>query len=213
MDKAVFLCTGESGMKRVYGQNHLVKMTPFVGTNRRGKFSELGVGVVALDDDGDECAYMWGTAIPHNLIQSWRAMKLIEYAPSFSNWSLCAFWNLGRENRWPDSREDDYLGQAVKLWGSPDAFRIARAAVLSLFPKDAELQTMLDIARSNDIEISDREIRERITDLEPADTILARLIKYDQDRSQATVPSVLAEEAVAPTAPPRFSWRNPATWF
>jgi hypothetical protein len=52
------------------------KISPFVGAVLEGKYStKLGVGVTLPDA---EESWFWGLNMPHNLIQSWRAMKLLE---------------------------------------------------------------------------------------------------------------------------------------
>jgi hypothetical protein len=147
MSEHIIALRGESSLKELDG--FLEVMTPFVGTDGPGKFSEFGIGLLSVDD---QVLIFWGTVVPHALIQSWRAMKLLEQISSLKTEILSACWHLAR----PESLIDDdlrYFRSLNDLSAAPGTAEKLRGEVLSLFPSTALIDQMIRIFRNHSIDL------------------------------------------------------------
>ncbi|OGK24837.1 hypothetical protein A3C25_03930 [Candidatus Roizmanbacteria bacterium RIFCSPHIGHO2_02_FULL_38_11] len=112
-DQAIILATGERSEKLVLGHPALV--IPFVGTDTGGFVSSLGVGAMYPQKRNLE---IWGLILPHNLIQSYRAMRLLEGLPAIENDTLSACWSAAtRDIRPVDSPRLDELSRLFPDYG------------------------------------------------------------------------------------------------
>lgn len=151
----VIAIKGQESIKIVDGV--MRRVVPFVGTDHGGELSSLGVGYI-LSEDGNH-GTIWGSVIPHAVIQSWRAMKILEQMPEIKSGTLCATWYAG-ERKVHESNErylDDLRAQVGRR-----RFDETRETVLNQTPTTEELQGMLEIFRSNGVSISARELTEEI---------------------------------------------------
>src|SRR4030043_245052 len=87
----VAVAFGQEGLKAV--DVKIQKAIPFVGADHAGELSSFGVGLV-LPENG-KSAQIWGLVSPHMLIQSWRAMKILEHVEVIEHGTLCATWYAG----------------------------------------------------------------------------------------------------------------------
>jgi hypothetical protein len=210
---SVVVCTGKSSKKFINNSEDQVDVTPFIGQDHMGQF---GVGFKLLHNNGCQEGRLWGLMMPQHLIQSWRAMKMIEELPRIELCgTLTGSWYMARENLGYDSR---YLDKEGHVFGDYEKFRELRARVLAMFPNNDELIAMLALAEENSIKLDTYEIEEERNKLSSADEILKRLriaddARCERNRLEAEVSANReAERAKIPIAailPKRqgfFSW-------
>lgn len=155
--KSVILAQGTRTTKLVDEKDQIA--VPFFGTDRDGEFSQMGVGITFPDLAQ---SLFWGLVIPHCLIQSWRAMKILEEMPEVYNDTLCACWYAAKKK--PHSSEGKYLHKLKNLLGTAGGVRLAllRRKVLNSVPSDEELERMLALAEEKKVEFATWELEEEI---------------------------------------------------
>lgn len=201
LDKLIVIQTGKTSMKFIEDNAEQAEVTPFVGHMSQ----QLGVGIFLPDDNG----HLWGLLSPHQLIRSWRAMKLLEVVPRiYTRSTLCRCWYLADEDL--GYVEFQHLDDASLLYGSREELQKARAEVIAMFPSEDELDLMLAIANANHIQINHREIAREKKRLSPASEVFLKLRAADEKRAEQLREQRLAEEkrlivAKEPTAPKRKS--------
>ena len=107
----VIAAQGHESEKFVNGEKR--KVIPFVGADREGEFSQMGVGFI----DSEKGGMIWGLVCPHTLIQSWRGMKILERAQRIEHSTLCACWNAGR--RQIHSVDERIVNELAEQFGVP----------------------------------------------------------------------------------------------
>lgn len=174
----VAVAFGQEGLKAVDGK--IQKAIPFVGADHPGEFSSFGIGVV-LPENGNR-GQIWGLAMPHMLIQSWRAMKLLEHVEVIEHGTLCATWYAG--SREPHSSDQHYIdGLAAKV--GEDKFRTLRTRILDEVPTSDEVTRMLTDLRDNEVEVSSWELKREVEEgrLAP-NPLIDELVAEDERRHQ-----------------------------
>ncbi len=180
-EKSVIVATGNTGKKFFNGETEQVDVTPFVGQDSMGQF---GVGLFVTRADGAKQGWTWGLIGPRHLIQSWRAMKLLEEMPRIQlHGTPSHCWSLAAEQL--RGYDDKYLDEEGALYGDYEKFREARAKVLAMFPTDDELKAMLAVVEEHELDISVKEVeRERKKYPTPVEAILQRLRVADDARRE-----------------------------
>lgn len=152
----------------------------FMGADRPGKLSCVGVGVI---NESTGTASIWGLAIPHCIIQSWRAMKVLEEIPVIEHGTLCACWYAaGRRFLDSDKRHLEHL---VDIIGE-EHFGTLRARVLEDAPGADELDEMIRLFREHEIHVNVHELRQEIEagTIVITDEIQRLLDEHDADQRQ-----------------------------
>jgi hypothetical protein len=203
-NKSIIVCTGQSSKKSAQGETAPVDVTPIVCVDTT---EEFGVGVVMVNDKGEQKVWVWGLMWPRKLIQSWRAMKMLEEAPRIVNGTLCLAWTLSLEDVYGSS-DEKYLDELGIAFGGHEKFREVRAKVLAMFPTDEELKAMLAVVQEHELEVRFEEIEEERKKLSSKEEILKRLCIADEDRH---VRNRLEAEARAKREAERVKIPNPAT--
>ncbi len=147
----VLVAQGNPCTKVIDGQEH--EVVPFAGANKEGEFASFGVGYQLLSEGSGS---IWGLVMPHMLIQSWRAMKLLERVPHINSGTLCACWYAASEN--PHSSDQRHIDELAAEFGGPAAFEALRAEILAAVPLSDELDAMLTIVRDRGVEVSVHEL-------------------------------------------------------
>ncbi len=148
----VLVAQGNPCTKVIDGQEH--EVIPFAGTDREGEFASFGVGY-QLSSEGS--GSIWGLVMPHMLIQSWRAMKLLEHTPQINSGTLCACWYAASEH--PHQSDQRHIDELAAEFGDRAAFDALRAGILAAVPASEELEAMLTIVRDRDIKVSVHELK------------------------------------------------------
>ncbi|OGG85875.1 hypothetical protein A2392_00465 [Candidatus Kaiserbacteria bacterium RIFOXYB1_FULL_46_14] len=173
----IVICTGKTGRKYINDEGEQADVTPFVGSDN----DQLGIGIFVTRADGTEKAWIWGLLIPHLLIRSWRAMKLLEAMPRIRvHGSLSHCWSLACDPL--HSGENKYLDEEGALFGNYDKFREARAQILAAFPSTTMLKNMLKVIDKHGLQVSNNEIQMCRSKLAAANIILERLCVADEAR-------------------------------
>lgn len=154
---AVILSQGKKATKIVGDKEQTA--IPFVGTDSKSEWAQMGVGVILPDR---KSLSHWGLALPRLLIQSWRAMKILEEIPEIHNDTLSACWYAAKKD--PHSSEKNYLPKLENLLGRMGTVRLAflRRKVLGSVPDEEELEKMLALIEEKKIEIATWELEEEI---------------------------------------------------
>ncbi|MBY0472990.1 hypothetical protein K2Q00_01730 [Patescibacteria group bacterium] len=208
-NKSVVVLTGNTGKKFFYGETEQADVTPFVGQDNMGQF---GIGIAVTRPNGTKQGWIWGLVMPRHLIQSWRAMKLLEEMPRIKlPGTLSHCWSLAKEKL--QGYDYKYLDEEGAVWGSYEKFREARAKVLAMFPTDDELKAMLAIVNEQGLNIRVEEIEEQREKLSSADGILKRLIVADdvwreRDRLEAESRAKRESERVKASDPASLPGRK-----
>jgi hypothetical protein len=115
------------------------------------------------------------------LIQSWRAMKLLEYVPRIGRGTLCACWYAtGKRVHDSDKR---YLDDLASQFSTREEFETIRARVLASVPDAEEFDRMLTMVRDKSIDVSVDELTELIEQGElPHHEIVNELVRKDEER-------------------------------
>ncbi len=123
---------------------------PFVGTNG----VHMGVGLYLPDNKEWE---FWGLGMPHFVIHSWRAMKVLERIESVTTGTLCGCWYTA---------EKSYIApqctRIMKELGSKDQFDTLRMEVLASVPTAEEVTAMVNTFRNKDVRIDYFEICDEV---------------------------------------------------
>lgn len=169
---------GAESPKAVDGK--IQRAIPFVGADHPGEFSSFGIGVI-LPDSGNK-GQIWGLAMPHMLIQSWRAMKLLEHVEVIENGTLCDTWYAG--SREPHSSDQHRIDELATKVGE-DKFRVLRADILDQVPSPEELQDMLTYLKDNNVEVESWELRREVEAGRLATSpLIDELVEEDERRRQ-----------------------------
>src|SRR3989344_6321727 len=174
----VAVAFGQEGLKAVDGK--IQKAIPFVDADRPGGLSLFGVGF-ALPEDGNR-GQIWGLAMPHNLIQSWRAMRILEYVEVIERDTLCATWYAG--SREPHPSNQHYVDELAAKVGE-DKFRSLRTRILDEVPSPDELTRMLTVLKDNNVAVSSWELKIEVDEgrLAP-NPLIDELVAEDERRRQ-----------------------------
>ncbi len=199
MEKSIVVAIGSTGRKFVSKTEGLVECTPFVGQDDRGQF---GVGISMLYDDGGRETWMWGCLFPHHLIQSWRAMKLLEVISHLNLYTLHAAMSAAGKR----------LDEEGSCWGNKESLQ-AVANVLAMFPTDAELGHMLAIIKENGIKIDLSEIKRCRDGLDTAERIHAELCAEAEARHERLRAQVEERQVSCPAQVPPETWFSRFTMF
>ncbi len=150
----VIATRGAPSQKIVDGELQMV--VPFVGTDSKGEYAQMGIGVVFPDGEAE----FWGLCIPHNLIQSWRGMKLLEQVERIEHGTLCACWTVVTRKFHDSDRR--HLDNLANQFGGLDELEEARNAVLSSAPGADEIKSMITVLRENNVTFNSSELAEEI---------------------------------------------------
>jgi hypothetical protein len=189
---AVLVAQGPRCEKIVDGER--MEVIPCVAADREGEFAQLGVGFIA----GNK-ASVWGLIMPHSLIQSWRAMKILEQVPEVFSSTLCACWYAARTE--VPAHDHRYLDELARQFPSRAAFEAVRASALAAVPTTEELEAMLTTLLETSVEVSGYELTQLIEEGKLAPNPLidrvvqeeeARRRKYDE--REAIVKAPMASE-------------------
>ncbi|MDO8594768.1 MAG: hypothetical protein Q7R93_04640 [bacterium] len=151
----IIAAKGIESEKVVDGQRK--KVLPFVGADREGEFAQMGVGILLPNEN---TGYIWGLVCPHNLIQSWRGMKLLEKVERIEHGTLCGCWTVSA----PEISDIDrnlVRGFTEQLGGSEQLEAFRRDMLISV-PSADELETMLTVFREKKVDIADWELMEEV---------------------------------------------------
>ncbi len=135
------------------------KGIPFVGADEGGTSAQLGIGI--LFPKNKIKGFVWGMISPRNLIQSWRAMKILEQVDSYSNDTiLCPCWYAAKTDIHSSDKHylDKLAGQFKSVW----KFKRVRKEALNSAPAAKELQSMLRTLRKRKVEVSAWELEKEI---------------------------------------------------
>ena len=154
---AVIALRGQESVKSVYGERK--RVVPFVGTDREGRYSEMGVGYRLPDEDF--AVTIWGLAVPHFLMRSWYAMKLFERLEYINSDTLCACWYVV-DRRMLNGIDNRYFQQLAPQFGGSREFWAIRNEVLALVPYIGDIETAIRIFEEKGIEIDARELHSEL---------------------------------------------------
>ena len=138
---------GEPSEKIVDGE--LRSVVPFVGADREGEFSQMGIGLL-FPDEGK--GTIWGLLAPHTLIKSWRGMKLLEQVKHIEHSTLCSCYTIATDN--VHKSDERHFEELADQFGGMEGLKEFRAKVLASVPSAEEIDSMINIFRENDIDIS-----------------------------------------------------------
>jgi len=177
---SVIVASGSPSTKAVDGQE--CEVIPFAGADKEGEFSSFGVGFLCVDLDGPGGS-LWGLVMPHKLIQSWRAMKLLEHIQKIEHGTLCACWYAANER--VHESDQRHIDRLMMQFDSPGRFEALRADILALVPTNDELEAMLTIVRDSNIDVSVYELTQLVKQgkLSPH-PIIEELVQRDEARSR-----------------------------
>lgn len=157
----VILATGQESTKKEGGKQGTA--IPLVATDNTGWTAQLGVGVILRghrDYKGIDIGELpsisvqvWGLVGPHNLIQSWRGMKILEQIQAIDHGTLCHCWYAGGRTI---NNESD-IADVVAQLGQSTLDKL-REELLLTGPSPFELDQMLDIAKEWGIDINGQEL-------------------------------------------------------
>jgi hypothetical protein len=116
---AVIIFKGKESIKKIEGKDK--KVIPFAGTDREGENSQMGVGLIYPDE---KMSSFWGLLMPHNIVASYRGMKLAEEVPQFNRGTLAACWYAGQVY---SGQEGRYISEIERLIGTGKRQRILQA--------------------------------------------------------------------------------------
>ncbi|MFZ3044096.1 MAG: hypothetical protein WA058_03270 [Minisyncoccia bacterium] len=133
------------------------KVIPFVGADNEGEFAQMGVGLIFPDEAR---AIIWSLASPHNVIQSWRGMKILEKLGRVGHGTLCACWTVARHDLHESDRR--YFDMLVEQVGSIEELSAIRDAALGSVPSPDELNDMIVNFREKGVYVGSREFEEEI---------------------------------------------------
>lgn len=151
----VQVAQGNPCTKVIHGQEH--EVIPFAGANSEDEFASFGVGFHYANESGGS---VWGLTMPHMLIQSWRAMKLLEHIPQINNGTLCACWYAAGEIR--HQSDQRYIAELTAQFEDPIKFHAIRAEILAAVPLSDELDAMLTIVRDRGVDVSVDELKKMV---------------------------------------------------
>jgi hypothetical protein len=134
-----------------------IKTIPFVGADGGGSFSSMGVGLLYPDE---KSGVIWGLALPHKLIQSWRAMEILKRVTVIGHGTICACWYAaGQTVHDSDRPRLDDLAEKV---GGMKKLQAIRSAVLASAPATDELSSMIAVLRRAGVTFESYELEEEV---------------------------------------------------
>ncbi len=142
----VIAIRGEPSEKIVDGE--LRSVVPFVGTDREGEFSQMGIGLLFPDE---EKATIWGLLMPHTLIKSWRGMKLLEQVKHIKHSTLCSCYTIATDN--VHKSDERHFEELADQFGGMEKLKEFRAKVLASVPSAEEIDTMINTLREKGVGI------------------------------------------------------------
>lgn len=151
----VIATRGAQSEKVVDGQRRQV--VPFVGADREGESAQMGIGLISPDGKGST---IWGLVAPHVLVQSWRAMKILEQIEVVGHGTLAACWYAA--SRSVHGSDKRYLDELAEQVGGTDRFRALREEVLASMPSADELNTMIMNLREKGVNVDSWELEEEV---------------------------------------------------
>lgn len=157
--EVVIALTGKESSKRINVEEVCTPSTraiPFVGADEAYEYGNFGVGISLPDCDKK---LLWGLATPHNLIQSFRTMKILEQIDEVREHTLAYTW-FSAEREVPQG-DKKFVVQLAKEVGVEKFINIRQEA-LEAVPTDKELETMITTLRKNNIMVADRELLEEV---------------------------------------------------
>lgn len=129
----------------------------FVGATKQGILSEVGVGII---DNTNKTVRLWGPLAPHRLIQSWRAMWLLEHVVRIDTDTLHDAWYVAApEIKSIDTPAFDALTERI---GSIDGLLALRAEILDRMIDTSELDQAITFLRLSGILIDGHELEDEI---------------------------------------------------
>jgi hypothetical protein len=155
MSKGVVAIQGEMSEKVVDGQTR--KVVPFVGADREGEFSQMGVGLLFPENGSGT---LWGLVMPHCLIQSWRGMKILEHIKEIGHGTLAGCWYAGKENL--SDSDKRYLDELAVQFSSREEFDAIRAGALDAAPSSEEVESMIRNLREKGVDIDSWELEKEV---------------------------------------------------
>ena len=132
---------------------------PFIGAIKRKEkcWGELGIGIFFPESNTGD---FWGLLAPHTLIQSWRAMKILEEV-DFYDWRIYGIcWESAEADIHHNNKH--YLDKLTGYFKNVEKCKKARIDALNSTPTAKELQSMLQIMQNRRIDVFARELEEEI---------------------------------------------------
>lgn len=195
----ILLFQGRPGIKVINGAEK--RATPFVGADRKGPLSKMGLGL--LFEDGT--SVFWGRLVPHKTLQMWRAMKLLEHVNAFDDYVLSDCYYAAQKDA--NRKEADKLERLMTKFGSWQRFDQIRGGILKTYPKRLIMINALTVALNNDIQFDTTELEKAVTagkmerfpqiqimrlrDIQEGERILAEQVERDTPIERAESPGEL----------------------
>jgi hypothetical protein len=154
----VIAISGERSKKII--NNQLIEVTPFVGADSEGEFAQMGFGFLLTEETESSKGHIWGLLAPHQLIRSWRSMKILERLERIEDGTLCCcFYAAQREI---SNNDQQYLDRLAEQLGDAKKLQTILTEVMALNPNAVEMETMLNALRRAKVDISEWELQEEI---------------------------------------------------
>lgn len=139
----------------------------FFGSSGDSMFSSVGVGFATIKDGKDpfqkenwSSAEIWGLVVPHCIIQSWRAMKILQETPVVDRSTLCHCWYAGG---WDNHKDDERrVDELAATWDSVEEFNTRRNAILEMLPSNEVLEQVITAFDEANIDYGVWELKEEI---------------------------------------------------
>ncbi|OHA88073.1 MAG: hypothetical protein A2653_02615 [Candidatus Zambryskibacteria bacterium RIFCSPHIGHO2_01_FULL_43_25] len=151
----VIAIRGAQSEKVVDGRRRQV--VPFVGADSEGEFAQMGIGLIFPDE---QKGIIWGLAMPHKLIQSWRGMKILERIERIYYSTLYACWTMAQRDV-HDGDKSDFYELAEQVGGSAK-LQALRDEVLASVPSADELNAMITNLREKGVDVDSCELEEEV---------------------------------------------------
>lgn len=186
------LLHGQKTSKVFRGKQH--EIDSFVAAFKVDGVSYLGLGFTIVDTE-EFCRWGRGPML-HNIIQSWRAMKMLEQVSVIDEITLSACWYASHLNVMV--QDQHYLDRLVSDVGE-ERFQEIRSNVLKQAPSYEELDTMLRILEEVSISVNARELQREITAgrissnpvidklISDVDALRLNAVKSEQERQREKV--------------------------
>lgn len=154
------------------------EVTPFMGADREGKYASLGIGFFSSTH-----TYTWGLVGPHNLIQSWRAMKILEKVPDIQQGTLCHCWYAAKEKIY--GSDIRWVEELATQFSSNDEFEKVRNEALNALPSPEAFDAMLIALREKNVSIDSYELTQLIKEgkLSP-NPLIDQIVKEEEETTR-----------------------------
>lgn len=172
----VIACLGLQTEKMIDGQRS--KVTAFVGADREGEFAQLGIGFLSESDSG-----FWGLVIPHCLIHSWRAMKILERLLVIHSDSLAGCYYAACEII--SESDQRCVDRLTELLGGHEEMQAIRDQVLRSTPSDEELDSMLRTLSEKGVAIDCHELQQEIQAERIGTSALIERLIFESEQKRA----------------------------